>query len=166
VTRDYVLTLTAEAGTAPLLSVFGGKLTTYRKLAERALAKLAPFFPGLGSAWTASAALPGGDLPEADLPRFGRHLRHTYARLPQALLCRYARCYGSRAMHLLDGVREVTDLGQHFGALLYEREVDYLRRCEWAVSAADILWRRTKHGLHLTPPDMTAFAAWLDRQKA
>nr|WP_298164163.1 glycerol-3-phosphate dehydrogenase [uncultured Pseudomonas sp.] len=150
VTRDYTLSLSTESGEAPLLSVFGGKLTTYRKLAESALAQLAPFFPKMRPSWTATAPLPGGEdlesqsaLVEALCARFGW--------LPTNIARRWASCYGSRSWALLESVVEVDDLGEHLGGGLYAREVDYLRQQEWAIDAADILWRRSKLGLFMTP---------------
>ena len=150
VTRDYTLSLSTESGEAPLLSVFGGKLTTYRKLAESALAQLAPFFPKMRPSWTATAPLPGGEdlesqsaLVEALCARFGW--------LPTNIARRWASCYGSRSWALLESVVEVDDLGEHLGGGLYTREVDYLRQQEWAIDAADILWRRSKLGLFMTP---------------
>jgi glycerol-3-phosphate dehydrogenase len=169
VTRDYVFDVEPAAptgGQPPILSVFGGKITTYRKLAEHALDKLQPFFPTLGPAWTAKAPLPGGDLPDADFDRFLNDLAHEFTWLPAELVLHYARLYGTRARVLLDGAAAMADLGRHFGGLLHEREVAYLRRHEWALTAADILDRRTKHGLHLTPAERRAFEAWCDERQA
>jgi glycerol-3-phosphate dehydrogenase len=163
VTRDYVFDVEPEtpaAGRPPMLSIFGGKITTYRKLAEHALDKLQPFFPAMGKAWTAGVPLPGGDLPDADFDRFLGSLEAAYPWLPAGLAHHYARLYGSRAHRLLDGAASVADLGRHFGGLLYEREADYLRRVEWAETAEDILERRTKHYLHLTPEERRGFQAW------
>jgi glycerol-3-phosphate dehydrogenase len=163
VTRDYTLALSAEPGEAPLLSVFGGKLTTYRKLAESALAQLAPFFPKMGASWTATATLPGGEdlvsqsaLVEALSARFGW--------LPSNIARRWASCYGSRSWALLEGVAEIGDLGEHLGGGLYTREVDYLREQEWASEAADILWRRSKLGLFMTPGQQARLNDYLQRQ--
>ena len=147
VTRDYVFDVTGEP---PMLSVFGGKITTYRKLAEHALEKLKPFFPTMKPAWTATAPLPGGDMPDADFDRFLGDLRTAHPWLPEKLTHHYARLYGTRTRDVLKGAREVSDLGQHFGGLLYQAEIDYLRQTEWARTAEDVLDRRTKHGLHLT----------------
>lgn len=163
VTRDYVFDVEPEAPAAeraPLLSVFGGKITTYRKLAEHALDRLKPFFPALGQPWTANAPLPGGDLPDADFDRFLAALEQRHPWLPAGLARHYARLYGSRAEALLEGAAGVGALGRHFGGLLYEREVHYLRRVEWAETADDILERRTKHYLHLTADERRAFEAW------
>ncbi|WP_374980119.1 glycerol-3-phosphate dehydrogenase [Pseudomonas solani] len=166
VTRDYTLSLEAHPGEAPLLSVFGGKLTTYRKLAESALAQLAPFFPNAKPSWTASQPLPGGEqmssqaeLAEALCARFGW--------LPDSLARRWAGTYGSRTWKMLDGVQNLTDLGDHLGGGLYSREVDYLCRAEWATGLDDILWRRTKLGLFMTPGQQERLAQYLlNRPKA
>ncbi len=163
VTRDYVFDVEPAlptGGEAPILSVFGGKITTYRKLAEHALGKLQPFFPTLGPAWTAKAPLPGGDLPDADFDRFLNDLAEEFSWLPAELVLHYARLYGTRARVLLDGAAAMADLGRPFGGLLFQREADYLRRHEWALTAADILDRRTKHGLHLDKAQRRAFEAW------
>jgi len=160
VTRDYVFDLDAPAQAAPMLSVFGGKITTYRRLAEHALKKLSPYFPQMSGPWTKDASLPGGDLPDADFARFLAQLRRRHAWLPKDVCEGYARRYGSRAEILLDGARSLDDLGRHFGATLYEREARFLIADEWGKAADDILERRTKHGLHLTDAERNAFAAW------
>ena len=147
VTRDYVFDVDGEP---PILSVFGGKITTYRKLAEHALIKLKPFFPTMGGDWTAKAKLPGGDMPDADFDRFFATLRKTYAWMPEDVLHHYARCYGTQAAALIGSAKSVAELGQHFGATLYMREIDYLRKTEWVTRVDDLLDRRTKHGLHLS----------------
>jgi glycerol-3-phosphate dehydrogenase len=164
VTRDYIFDIDPKepaAGNAPILSVFGGKITTYRKLAEHSLDRLRPAFPKMGQTWTAGAHLPGGEIPGAGFDRWLEGFRARNAFLPAALARHYGRLYGTRADELLDGARSLPDLGRHFGALLYEREVDFLRRKEWAIDAEDILDRRTKHGLHLTADERAAFTAWL-----
>ena len=161
VTRDYVLEL--DGSGAPLLSVFGGKITTYRRLAEQALYRLAPFFPVSGRAWTERAVLPGGDIPRLDLDGYVRHLSARHPALPADLLNRFARTYGTRTGRLLDGVRSSADLGEHFGAGLYAREVDYLVAQEWARTAEDVLFRRTKLGLHVEPKAVGRLSAYLDR---
>jgi glycerol-3-phosphate dehydrogenase len=148
VTRDYVLELDAAEGGAPVLSVFGGKITTYRRLAEEALERLADLFPAATSAWTEGAALPGGDIPNLGLDRYSRALADRYAFLPPELTARLARAYGTRAERLLESATTIAGLGEHFGAGLYAREVDYLVSNEWACSADDVLFRRTKLGLH------------------
>ena len=154
VTRDYRLDLDVPVGGAPLLSVFGGKITTYRRLAEQVMAKLAPFTPGVGGPWTASSPLPGGDIDDADVARFLIETQARYRWLPTGLAARYINAYGTRTAVLLDGANRLDDLGHDFGAGLFEREVGYLAETEWARSAEDILWRRSKLGL--VCPDETA----------
>jgi glycerol-3-phosphate dehydrogenase len=149
VTRDYVLDLNAPPGLPPALSVFGGKITTYRRLAEHALEKLAPFLPGMAPAWTARCALPGGDIPGADFDAFLADLRARLPWMDAAHLHGLARRHGTRAADVVGDARSPADLGRHFGAGLYAREIDWLRREEWARTADDVLWRRTKTGLHL-----------------
>jgi glycerol-3-phosphate dehydrogenase len=156
VTRDYVLEIDGVSGMPPVLSIFGGKITTYRKLAEHALQRLSPWFPQLSSAWTAGAHLPGGDIPGA-FEDFVADLQREYAVLSASLIRHYARLYGTRARELLGPTRTCADLGCHFGGDLYQREAYYLRETEWATHAADVLDRRTKHGLHLTPHQRAAF---------
>ena len=164
VTRDYVFAVEPqqpEGDRAPLLSVFGGKITTYRKLAEHALDKLTPFFPMLGPAWTAATPLPGGDMPDADFERWLAGFRASRPWLPATLAQHYGRLYGTRADALLADARGLGDLGRYFGANLYEREARFLLREEWAETAEDILTRRTKHGLHLGRAQVDAFDDWL-----
>jgi glycerol-3-phosphate dehydrogenase len=161
VTRDYVFEVDAPGQVLPLLSVFGGKITTFRKLAEHALDKLGPFFPQMGKAWTGTAPLPGGDIPGADFDRFLATLRDTFPWLPADVALHYGRLYGTRAYDLLKGAAGLADLGRHFGGTLYEREARFLIAEEWAVEPADILERRTKHHLHLTADEQAAFAAFL-----
>jgi glycerol-3-phosphate dehydrogenase len=162
VTRDYTLALSASAGQAPLLSVFGGKLTTYRKLAESAMAELKPFFTQMRGSWTAAAPLPGGEdmttvhaLVDALLARHGW--------LPVDIAKRWATTYGSRVWRLLEGVQLPEDLGQSLGGGLFSREVEYLCREEWATSAEDILWRRTKLGLFTTATEQQALRDHLNQ---
>ncbi len=149
VTRDYVLDLHGEAGQPPALSVFGGKITTFRRLAEHALDKLTPYFPSMGAAWTDHAPLPGGDMADADFGAFLAEQARIHPWLEAAHLHGLARRHGTRMTRLLDGAASTDDLGQYFGAGLYAREIDWLRAEEFATTAADVLWRRTKTGLHL-----------------
>ncbi|MDF8333815.1 glycerol-3-phosphate dehydrogenase [Novosphingobium cyanobacteriorum] len=164
ITRDYVLDIDTADGVAPMLSVFGGKITTFRKLAEHALEKLAPFFPLASGAWTGGAALPGGDIPGGDFAAFTRRLQSDYPALPKSLLHRLARAYGSRTTDLLGRAGTVHDLGENFGGDLFAAEVDYLVAHEMARSAEDVLWRRSKLGLHGADPH--ALANYIDRQLA
>jgi len=171
VTRDYVFDMDVEGetagansksgGRAPLLSIFGGKITTYRKLAEHALDKLLPMLGRSEPAWTKSAALPGGDIAGADFAAFLADFRAARPWLPDVLAQRYARAYGTRATRLVGVAQSLADLGEDFGGGLYEAEVVYLCRQEWAVTAEDILWRRSKLGLHLDDAAKTRLAAWL-----
>ncbi len=147
VTRDYKFLLESENNTQPLLTVIGGKLTTFRTLAEDALTQLQPFFPSMKPAWTASAPLPGGDFKNHDFNLFYQQLKKEYAWLPEQLLYRYAKNYGTRVYLLLDKTHHLQDLGENLGADLYQKEVDYLKHEEWAQTREDILWRRTKLGL-------------------
>lgn len=156
ITRDYTLSLSDSGGQAPILSVFGGKLTTYRKLAESAMSQLARWFPQMKPAWTASAPLPGGEQP---LQASELTQRHPW--LPASLAQRWARTYGTRSWQLLEGATSLEDLGEEFGAGLYAREVRYLRDQEWAVEADDIAWRRTKLGLFLSAEQCNALQTWL-----
>lgn len=163
VTRDYVFDIDPklpEDAMPPILSVFGGKITTYRKLAEHALEKLLPFFPGMGGSWTRDAVLPGGGMPDADFDRWLALFETRWRWLPKNLARHYARLYGTRADGLLGDAASMADLGRHFGAELYEREARFLQETEWALTAEDILDRRTKHGLHLTPDERSAFEHW------
>jgi glycerol-3-phosphate dehydrogenase len=161
VTRDYVFELNDADGAAPILSVFGGKITTFRKLSEHALEKLRPYFPGMAGPWTADAALPGGDIAAADFDAFAARLHQQYSALPREVIDHYARLYGTRIHRLLDGARAPGDLGRHFGGAFYQREAEFLQREEWASTPEDILERRTKHGLHLSPDQKRAFSDWM-----
>ncbi|MFB4394865.1 MULTISPECIES: glycerol-3-phosphate dehydrogenase [unclassified Pseudomonas] len=162
VTRDYTLALSADTGQAPLLSVFGGKLTTYRKLAESAMGELKPYFTQMRGSWTASAALPGGEHMTGAQALVDEVLaRHGW--LAADIAKRWVLTYGSRVWRLLDGVRGPDDLGQALGGGLFTREVDYLCAEEWALSADDILWRRTKLGLFLSPDEQQALIDYLQR---
>jgi glycerol-3-phosphate dehydrogenase len=166
VTRDYVFDVD-ETGGAPLLNIFGGKITTFRELAERGMHKIEKFFPRMGKDWTENAPLPGGDLKNADYEQFRNTMKQDYPWMPRELRRHYGRCYGSRVRQIAGDATSLEGLGQHFGGQLYEAEVTYLVNHEWAQTAEDILWRRTKHRLHLTEAEQAAFAAWFDaRQEA
>ena len=159
VTRDYVFDLDETDG-APLLNVFGGKITTYRELAERGLHRLRHVFPAMGADWTAEAPLPGGDMPGADFESFANGLRDAYPWLPRAVVQHYARLYGTLTRDVIGDATGLAGLGRHFGGTLYEAEARYLRAQEWAQTPEDVLWRRTKHELHLSPDQRAAFADW------
>ncbi len=163
VTRDYVFDVKSDHGHTPLLSIYGGKITTYRRLAEHAIAKLEPFLPGLGPAWTEGAPLPGGDLPDG-FEAFVPDLASRYPFLPEPLARRYARLYGSLCLDFLANAGTLADLGEEFGVGLHAREAEYLMDREWARSADDILWRRTKLGLVMPPEGRDRLADWVDRR--
>jgi glycerol-3-phosphate dehydrogenase len=146
VTRDYVLEL--DRRPAPMLSVFGGKITTYRKLSETAVDTLTRELGSTAAAWTHDAKLPGGDLPGGSLAAFMRIVERRYPWLPFEIRRRYAHAYGTRIDRVIADARTLTDMGEELWPQLFEREVDYLYREEFARTAADILWRRTKLGLH------------------
>ena len=146
VTRDYTLELDAADGAAPALSVIGGKITTYRRLAEQAMERLDPW-TGRTRAWTARAPLPGGDIARRDFEAFLHGLQARKAWLPPVLARRLARAYGTRVEALLGDARTLADLGQDIGQTLTQREVAYLKQSEFARTAEDVLWRRTKLGL-------------------
>jgi glycerol-3-phosphate dehydrogenase len=151
VTRDYALELDAGEGRAPLLSVFGGKITTYRRLAEEAMALLREPLGTVKPAWSAQAPLPGGDIPDADFEGFASGLGRRHPWLPAKLARRYAHAYGTRADRLLADAKSLAGLGREIGAGLYEAEIRYLAFYEWAASADDVLWRRSKLGLGAAP---------------
>ncbi len=165
VTRDYVFDLDDSAG-APLLNIFGGKITTYRELAERGLQRIAKHFPQIGRDWTHAAPLPGGDMPGADYERFRDALKTEFPWMPPGLRRHYGRLYGTRTRALVGNATDLAGLGRHFGGDLHEAEVRYLVRHEWAQTAEDILWRRTKHRLHLSQAEREAFADWFGRTLA
>ncbi|MGS0742649.1 glycerol-3-phosphate dehydrogenase, partial [Glaciimonas sp. GG7] len=162
VTRDYRLELAVEKDLAPVLSVFGGKITTYRRLAEDAMEKLQPLFRYMkAEEWTAYVPLPGGDI-EVGFADFLQGVVQRYAWLPAATAKRYAHAYGTRIAILLDGIDSLAGLGELFGADLYEIEVRYLVRYEWALTAEDIIWRRSKLGLRLDEAAVARLTAWLE----
>jgi len=151
VTRDYKLKMTNGAGQPPMLSVLGGKITTYRKLAEQAMDRLQGAFPEMGPAWTAGATLPGGDIGPDGLETFRQDLTRRHAGLDAAYLEMLARRHGSLAGDVLGDAKTMADLGTDLGGGLYEREALYMKAEEWARTPDDILWRRSKTGLHMTP---------------
>ncbi|MFT4185212.1 MAG: glycerol-3-phosphate dehydrogenase [Rhizobium sp.] len=165
VTRDYVFDLDETAGT-PLLNVFGGKITTFRKLSEHALQKLAKFFPRMGGDWTRDATLPGGDIPGADYVAFADSLRAAYPWMPRPLVNHYGHLYGTRTREFVGDATSLAGLGRHFGGHLYEAEARYLAASEWAQTADDILLRRTKEGLHLSEQEKANFSAWFETELA
>jgi glycerol-3-phosphate dehydrogenase len=159
-TRDYVLKLDQSAG-APILNVFGGKITTYRKLAESALEEIAPFFAQTGPQWTAGVALPGGDFPVDGVAALTEKLKTKYSFLTERWLNRLLKAYGSEAFDLLGDAKTKDDLGQNFGSNLTEREVNWLVEREFANTAEDIIWRRSKLGLRMTSKEIDALDSWM-----
>ena len=163
-TRDYSFDIDHRDGRAPVLTIFGGKLTTHRRLAEDAVTRLAAFLQPPRPSRTAQETLPGGDLGPDGIEVFEAALKRDFAWLPDRQLRRYLRLYGSRARALLEGAQGIGDLGSHFGADLYRREVDFLIASEWARTVDDIIWRRTKLGLRLTAADVERLGAYLAAQ--
>jgi glycerol-3-phosphate dehydrogenase len=145
----------------PLLSVYGGKLTTYRKLAEQVVDSVCAALGVVAHSWTARTPLPGGDMPDADFDRFRQRMARRYPWLDRALLQRFTRAYGTRMERLLAGCMQITDLGKEVLPGLTEREIDYLRREEFAVTADDILFRRSKLGVHLPHGSAARLDRWL-----
>lgn len=151
-TRDYHLTFDKSYGEAPLLCVYGGKITTYRRLAESALGMLESFFV-MSPPWTAGAALPGGEIPVGMVDAFAAQIHQTWPFLTEAHALRLAHAYGTRAENILAKAKTERDLGEWFGADLTEAEVRYLMEREWAREPDDILWRRSKLGLRFDAPE-------------
>ncbi len=158
-TRDYVLSLDEDG--APLLNVFGGKITTYRRLAEAALAKLAPHFPQARPAWTAGVALPGGDFPVDGFHKLVADLSQDYPFLSPAWARRLVRAYGTEARQILGTATRAEDLGLDFGATLTEAELRWLITREYAQTAEDVVWRRSRLGLRLTTDQIAALDDWI-----
>lgn len=160
-TRDYVLKIDGRDGEAQLLNVFGGKLTTYRRLGEHALEKIAGAIGVKGNPWTAKSVLPGGDFPATGYDAEVAKLKGRYPFLTERHARRLVRLYGTLAASLLGNAGQAEDLGRHFGADLYEVEVKWLMTQEWARHAEDILWRRTKLGLKLTPAEAAGLEEYM-----
>jgi glycerol-3-phosphate dehydrogenase len=159
-TRDYVLSLDDKNG-PPLLNVFGGKITTYRRLAESALAKLIPFFPQAKPAWTARVALPGGDFPHDGVRALTANLKAKHPFLTDYWAARLVRAYGTEAAAILGQSTTAEALGQDFGATLTEAEVRWLMSHEFALSGADVVWRRSKLGLRMTADQIENLDRWM-----
>jgi glycerol-3-phosphate dehydrogenase len=161
-TRGYRFEIDGDAGEAPLLSVFGGKITTYRELAGAAIRQLVPFLPVLaGPDWTGTAPLPGGDFGRFNAPALARDLAARHPFLAPAEAERLVRLYGTQAADILGDARAAGDLGEHFGHGLTAAEVDHLMNREWARTAEDMLWRRTKLGLRFSPDETARLAAYI-----
>jgi glycerol-3-phosphate dehydrogenase len=166
ITRDYTLRVDGDDNIAPVLSVFGGKITTYRKLAEHALEKLAHWFPQMKEPWTENAMLPGGELGGRTPETFTGQLQSDYPAIPCDLLRALSRRHGSATRAVLGDAETTADLGQCFGGDLYAREVEYFVAHEWAHNAEDVLWRRTKVGLHANAQQKQALASYMTSRTA
>jgi glycerol-3-phosphate dehydrogenase len=161
VSRDYAIEIDGGYGEPPLVSVFGGKLTTYRSLSEKVVAKLAHWF-ALDPAWTGLAPLPGGDHGAGGIDEFVAGLRARHPFLTETHAQRLARAYGSRTANILGDAKRLDDLGVRYVGDLFAAELDYLQREEWARTAEDVLWRRTKLGLLASPAEVSALRALLE----
>ena len=161
-TRDYMLKISGDTGRAPLLNVFGGKITTYRRLAETVLERLHPIFPEMGSPWTADAKLPGGMIPVEQVDSLIARFERAYPFMHGNWVRRMVHAYGTDTSNVLGHARSEIQLGTHFGATLYEAEVCWLIEREWALTAEDVLWRRTKQGLHLSDTEEQILADWME----
>jgi glycerol-3-phosphate dehydrogenase len=160
VSRDYFLALDERAGAAPLLTVYGGKITTYRRLAEHALDRLAHVVAA-GPAWTAGSRLPGGEFPHAGVAALVARTRRAHPFLSEALAHRLVRAYGTRVERVLGPARRMDDLGPCLGADLTAAEVRYLMEREWAQTEDDVLWRRSKLGLRLSENEVGRLEDWM-----
>jgi glycerol-3-phosphate dehydrogenase len=160
-TRDYVLKLDRPEGQPPVLSVFGGKITTARKLAESVMDEIKPFFPQMKGSWTASGTLPGGDIAHDAVEKRIEELQLTYSFLKPANVRRLFRAYGTEVKKILGGARFAADLGQFFGPVS-EKEIAYLRENEWVETADDLLWRRSKLGLHIKKDEQDALRNYME----
>jgi glycerol-3-phosphate dehydrogenase len=162
-TRDYLLELDNSVAEAPLISVIGGKITVYRRLAEAVMEKFATHFPQMGGKWTCGAHLPGGDFPIDGENALQASLHMRYPFLDEPTVLRLVRAYGSWAGHVLGVANSESELGFHFGAGLWEREIEYLMKHEWALTQDDVLWRRSKLGLVMTPEGVAALEMFMSR---
>jgi glycerol-3-phosphate dehydrogenase len=163
VTRDYVFDMDASPAQAPLLSIFGGKLTTYRKLAEHALSKLLPVMQVATTPWTRAATLPGGDIPRDDLELFVAEQLRRHPGLSPILVRRLCRSYGTRIERILGPTGAPADLGAEVAPSVYEAELSLMRDEEWARTGDDALWRRSKLGLHLDAQGRASVQAWFSQ---
>lgn len=160
-TRDYSFEIDHAEGAAPALIVFGGKLTTHRRLAEHAMQELGKVMSWPPDGVTKSEILPGGDFGPQGKAGYEQMLRARLPWMPATQVARYAQQFGTRSDELLAGVTRIEDLGRHFGADLYQREVDFVLRTEWAVGVDDIIWRRSKIGLRLTAGEIARLRDYL-----
>ncbi len=164
-TRDYTLKIDQgsgqSSGEAPLLNIFGGKITTYRRLSESAMEKIAPFFSNTEKKWTAGVPLPGGDFPVDGVEHLTKKLMSSYPYLSQQWAQRLIRSYGTEAKDILLNSNSIKDLGINFGATLTEQEVVWLMDNEFALSTDDVIWRRSRLGLHMSAEEIAALDKWM-----
>ncbi len=161
-TRDYVLSLNSDAG-APLLNIFGGKITTYRKLAEEALKTLSEVAKIPDTPWTAGVPLAGGDFAVYEVDNLITTVTGTYGFLSEKWARRLVRTYGTEAAEILGAAKTRSDLGQDFGATLSEAEIRWLMEKEFARTAEDVLWRRTKLGLQMSEEQVSILSNWMEQ---
>lgn len=163
--RDYTLQIEQPEGQAPLLSVLGGKLTTYRKLSENAVNKLGVIIGAKGKDWTEKALLPGGSIKGNNIDTHGVYMREKYPWLPVEVIYRYTKNYGSMSERILEGATSLADMGAHICAGLYAREIEYLIQKEWVQKPEDILWRRSKCGLRASPEEVKALEQYFETRR-
>lgn len=163
-TRDYTLKVDAQGG-APVLNVFGGKITTYRRLAESAMDKVSEHFSDLPGPWTAGVSLPGGDFPVGDVQDLVEALLANYTFLDRGWAERLVRAYGTEAKVILGDAKSASDLGEDFGATLTAQELEWLMDKEYARSAEDVVWRRNKMGLRLNADQIARIQSWMDHRQ-
>ncbi|WP_423064142.1 glycerol-3-phosphate dehydrogenase [Candidiatus Paracoxiella cheracis] len=161
ITRKYHLDVNEENGRSPIISIFGGKITTYRSLSEHVMSLLKKYFPNMGKPWTAHSPLPGSDLKGDNVNQFFETLKQEYPWVPIEMLSRYAESYGTITRTILKNAKSLNDLGQCFGADLYEAEVDYLIKNEWTQTCEDLIWRRSKLGLVLTDEEINRLKEYI-----
>jgi len=164
-TRDYVVKSESDAHAPPLINIFGGKITTYRRLAETVMRRVDDHFGKRTAPWTAEAPLPGGDFAVTDQTALCTQLHKRHPYLTDDLVARFVRHYGTESQRILGAATSLQDLGRHFGQGLYEREVDWLMSQEWANDADDVCWRRTKLGLKLSASEVAALQAWMQARR-
>ena len=164
-TRDYIVKSEEDADKPPVINIFGGKITTYRRLAEAVIGRVEDYIGGRKAAWTAHAPLPGGDFEVNGQPGLRSRLGELHPYLHDDHIARLVRQYGTDSLRILDGAGSLDDLGKHFGAGLYEREVAWLIAHEWATRAEDVAWRRSKLGLKLTRPELADLDAWMQAHR-
>lgn len=163
-TREYLLKMNTSAG-APMLNIFGGKITTYRRLAEKALEKITPFFEGTSGPWTAGVALPGGDFPVDGVADLIAQVQGRYGFVGARWAQRMVKAYGADVFDVLGEANTPEDLGQDFGADLTAREIEWLMTHEFAQTAQDVVWRRTKRGLQMSVDEIAALDTWMAQRR-